>query len=222
MRKYRVMTTASAGVAVLCGLGAVGTTAHASPSASPNDSARKVQTRIDVDGDRKRDVIRTQRLRHGNVRVIVRTSRGKHLSRTVHGVETSRAHWFGATRIDGVRGAELVASRGAIGDSAPFTVLTERHGRLVRLKAPRAASGWSIYTGPGFVNGYERSGHGRKATLTYNHLGDRGKKWTGRTRDYRWRRGHWVRVDTDRIRARTERSAWRRYGGWQMPRLPRI
>lgn len=223
MRKNRVITTAATGVAVLCSLGAVGTTAHASTSVSSNDSARKVQTRIDVDGDRKRDVVRTKRLRHGNSRVIVRTSRGKRLTRVVHAVETSRARWFGATRIDGVRGAELVLSRGAIGDSAPFAVFTERHGRLVHLKAPRASNRWQIYTGPAMVDGFERHGKGRKATLTYNKLRPRKSgNWVGRAHHYRWRRGHWVRIDRDVIRAGTAKAAWRRFGGWQLPRMPRL
>lgn len=208
---------------MLCSLGAVGTTAHASTSVPSNDSVRKVKTRIDVDGDNKRDVVRTKRLRHGNMRVIVRTHRGKRMTRVVRAVETSRAHWHGATRIDGVRGAELVVSRGQIGDSAPFTVFTERRGKLVRLRAPKAAHNWGINTGPSAMNGFERHGKGRATTLTYNTLNQRGNgRWAGRSRDYRWRRGHWVRIDSDRIHARNARVAWHRYGGWKLPRMPRL
>jgi hypothetical protein len=102
---------------------------------------------VDVDGDTRADqvgVIRKGPAPDGSVTVRVRTTRGHMTSTTSALTFWGAKPWFGAARIDGVRGSELVVGLRSGAHFQQFRVITYRSGRLVSLPAPDPTLGWGV------------------------------------------------------------------------------
>lgn len=230
---------------------AAGVLAGALPLASPppaEAAARTVCTGVarcqvvahtDVDGDGEADEVgMAADLRHsdagkGVVTVRVRTAAGETLSTTSRSISWFGADadaWFGAARIDGRRGRELVVGQRMGAHSSSYRVITYRHGELVTLRAPKAPSltgraddttTWYTDAALNFHDGYTRS---RTKGVTYVKLttaerdpsGTSHHGWTAR---YRWAHGGWRLLSVKRAHYASD-AAVQRTAGWHVSGLP--
>ena len=185
--------------------------------------------KVDVNGDRRADRVGWQQINDKRVRIRVRITGGRLITRTVNvGRWWGGGEWAGAAWIDGRRGAELLIGS-SMGAHTPFyTMLTYRKGRLVMEKSPavgaygsnlwaidsslRAYAGWNRHVGK----------HGR-ITMTQRiaFRNSTGKRYSGHDVRYVWRSGNWKRVKrvnrTYRNKARAARIA-----GWHVGHLQRF
>ena len=213
--------TVSAGV--LGVLAATLTTAPADadePTHATNQAAARVVARVDVNGNGKRDVVRfTKRGKHKLV-VRVRTDRGKVRRRVVRAPYIEFGDWYGAARLDGRSGRELVLLTAAGAHSLSYTVLTWRHGKLKRLNSPTDKfwfTDGAAMMGSGWLR---RTNHGR-VSMTERHLSRAGGRpvWRGKATRYVWKRGDWRKRGSHRIKVRGDNKAAKRFG-WRGTTLP--
>ena len=130
--------------------------------------------------------------------------------------------WFGAARLDGVRGGELVLGHVAGAHTAFFRVLTYRSGRLVRERPPGGGSRWTgdgSYSSDISVYRGWHDGHAYVTTRTAERSAS-GHGHHGRDTRCRWNRG-WHEVSSTR-RHYAEDSAAFRVGGWHVAGLDRF
>lgn len=121
----------------------------ATPSARRPVAAGARTLKIDVDGDRRKDTVRFTMLDATRYRVKVTTAKPKRtVTRTVTvAASDATPTWYGAGRLDGAKGVELIVGTGGMEEAIWFDVLTWRRGRLVLETAPKAPAGvgWGFY-----------------------------------------------------------------------------
>lgn len=185
-------------------------------------TADRVVARVDVDGDRRRDVVRYQILRDELVRVSVRTARGLTRHRKLSTDYWPGGHWQGAALIDGRPGQELVIGTLQGAHTPWFTVLTWRHRRLVKENAPGRWGGWPV---DAYANGYfgwlriRSNGHVHMSARYVTRVGT-GHHWTGRVITFTWRKNRWVRSSAHKLSLHGDHNA-SRIGGWHVSGLKR-
>jgi hypothetical protein len=240
-------------LAVVAALAAVGSLAVATPATAPARAVAAARTvctgvarchvvaQVDVDGDRRTDEVgmvadlRASDANKGVVTVRVRTAGGRTLSttsRTVAWFGKDADAWYGAARIDGRRGSELVVGQQMGAHSTSFRVITYRHGSLVTLRAPKAprrtgrvddTATWFTDAALNFHDGYTRS-RSKGAVLmdlTTVQRNASGKGHSGWTARYRWSHGGWHLMLVKRVHYATE-AAVARAGGWHVAGLPQF
>lgn len=178
----------------------------------------------DVDGDGRRD--RVGYVARSTDRAVLRvsTAAGRLLRKSLDtsGWAPGRGgEWLGAAALDGRRGVELVAgtSRGA--HAMLFTVVTYRHGRLVRESVPGPGHEWIVDSSlASFAGVWRRVVDGRVVvTLKSAERVEDGVSYRGIDRRFVWRDGAWRHVAT----VRTTYPGPRRAGeiaGWHVRGLP--
>ena len=188
----------------------------------------EVVARVDVDGDRKRDVValgfrRTSEPGEKRVIVRVRRANGTVVTRRKHVEYAVGRLWRGTARIDGRRGSELVI-RGLTGAHATFSyVLTWRKGRLVPLRSPHGDRLWAADAAAMIVVGWHRGPKERPGLLRFREASTPrpGGRWTGSSTTYRWVRGAW----RERGVLRVENVPFERvdtWGGWRIKGISRF
>jgi hypothetical protein len=198
--------TLSAGILATC---AAPGAAQASGLIAPAAATTLKTLRVDVDGDGRKDKVTVEGLTSTRYRVHVRTAKG----RTAHKTVTVKASsggtdWYGAARLDGAKGYELVMTAGGEEEASWYNVLTWRKGRLVLEAAPKspAGSGWGIYGNGASFSGYRfftSKGHRfvDAADLTSLVSGTDGTI----TRSV-WRSGKWRTVSTRTVSMTNEEA----------------
>lgn len=157
--------SAARSTSLLAALGAVATliagtsSAQASPTAAADActgiSGCEIVSRADVDGDGWRDSVAVHGRWSTSVGLRVLTASGEVMStRTpVSGYVATDAHFYGAARIDGVDGYELVLLTSAGVHTFEHRVVTVRDGELTTLKDPVNRYLWvtdsSVWSGYG-------------------------------------------------------------------------
>jgi hypothetical protein len=197
--------------------------------------------RTDVDGDRRTDEVgmvadlRASDRNQGVVTIRVRTAKGKTLSTTSRSVAwfgKDADAWYGAARIDGRRGTELVVGQQMGAHSTAFRVITYRRGALATLRAPKApartgrvddTTTWFTDAALNFHDGYTRSRSKGAAylNLTTVQRNASGKGHSGWSARYRWSHGGWHLVLVKRVHYATEAGV-AHAGGWHVAGLPQF
>lgn len=214
---------------------AASTTTSTTAAASTTPTASTTLTsRADVDGDGRRDTIQLNRRRvtadDCTFRLTVTTARGARAIRDVvvpnYGDGTLQPEdvWNGTAAVDGAPGVELSVDRsGKVGDFPWPHLYTWRAGRLVPAPAPGVTSGnpgWSVADHFVLVQGYDvRTVKGSRQITATELKGSFGADrervtFRGTRVTYRWQRGAWVKVGTQRTGALTDAAA-QRFAGWQ-------
>lgn len=191
-----------------------------------------VVTRVDVDGDLKRDTVRLTRTKVSQdrytFRITVTTAKGKRAIRDVHvadyvdGTLTPADIWGGTAHLDGVRGAEIMVDRGGnVGDFPWPHMYTWRNNRIVPAVAPRATVGdpaWTVADHFTLVAGYDfstvRGARQVVATeLKGRFVNSERLVYSGTRTTYRWAGGTWKPVRTTKTGTLSEDRA-RDLAGW--------
>lgn len=216
-------TAAATGALVLAGT-AAGTATAASSSACTGVSGCTVVSRADVDGDGRADSVGTTQTKRtdgtGTTTVRVRTASGTRMSTTTELERPVDKPFYGAARIDGAPGYELVVNTGPGAHTGWFRVITYRDGRLTTLRDPNGAYRWTVDAASWIGKGYRRTTTSTGAlkmmactALDTEHDGTFRLQTTAVT----WRNGGWSRL------GRTTRtvgpSTAYRYADWSVPYL---
>lgn len=185
--------------------------------------------RIDVNGDRRADRVGWVQISRKRVRIRVRITGGRVVSRRVNvRLWWGGGVWGGGAWIDGRRGAELLVGS-AMGAHTPFyTMLTYRRGDLVVEKSPatgayggdRWAIDASLVASAGWKRHAGRRGRVTMTQRTATRNGD-GPRYSGRNVRYAWRHGDWKRVNRTPRTYKNGRRA-HRIAGWQVGHLERF
>lgn len=130
----------------------------AAPPVERRESASSRTLKIDVDGDKRKDTVQFTALDDTSYRIKVTTAKPKRTVTTTVTVDASDASpmWYGAGRLDGAKGAELIVTAGGMEESIWFDVLTWKKGALVLEAAPKspAGIGWGVYGAGSSWSGY--------------------------------------------------------------------
>jgi hypothetical protein len=222
------LVLAAACSAVLVATPATANTQTARPSSNAavqpdSPSTARLVARRDVDGDGDRDRIRFRALDANTVRVSVRLSQRRVVRKTLTTRSWPRGDFYGATRIDGRRGVELVIGTTWGAYTPWFTILTYRGGRLAIEKSPYYDTReWAV---DAYANGYAgwyRRAHdgGVHIRIKYASRVGGSSRFAGRTIRYTWQHGAWDRSGTRRISfPNADRAS--RIKGWHVKGLPR-
>lgn len=201
------------------------------PTASPvacSSSACTVVARVDVDGDGRADTVSVTPTRaHGSVAQTLRvvTAR-KQVAQVAYATPYlhSSPTWFGAARIDGVTGNELVVRTGWGAHSQWFAVYSWRGGKLVAQRDPSSGSTEWVTDGAWMTTkGYTVQVAGGQRTLTAReYLRSEGDshRFDGTAVTFTWRGGAWRRTSSSHVRvAETSPKVEAAYG-WHVSGLP--
>ncbi|MBA3022197.1 hypothetical protein [Propionicimonas sp.] len=171
--------------------------ANAAPNPAPNaPTATVVKTvRVDVDGDGKSDDVRVSDLGGDRFQVTATTAKATS-SITFELGYAARAQWYGAAKLDGVKGKELILS--AEGANPRYRIFTWRKGALVAESFPPGLKndvGWSYW-------GYRFFTVGKRSYAEYMSLGKVRKNGIDDVKITRsaWRNGKWVKRYTSIVR----------------------
>lgn len=210
-----LLVTLAVGASLLCV--APGAAAGAASAAAP------VVARVDVDGDRRVDIVRFRTPAADLAVVTVRTARGRTLTKRVRTSGSINPQWHGAAPLDGRRGADLVVLAEAGAHTLFHTVLTVRRGRLVVAEAPgRWGPDWVTDGAYSVAIGWRRYVKDGRAFVLSQAVQRQAQpeRWTGRSVKFVWRKDRWNRVSSRPLRPRTDAAAYR-FGGWHVKGLPR-
>ncbi|UYM05976.1 hypothetical protein [Solicola gregarius] len=203
--------------ALLPAAGAAGATGDGSDAVPMcGRSASYVVSHRDVDGDGRRDTIKSGGSKGQTV--IVKINGGETLRRSIKG---SFVEALGASRIDGRRGAEIVVadgfSGGQNGARMDARVLTYRKHHLYLLAAPTGGRQWRSHSMPGIESGWSKHRAHNRRYLTHRVVRrvDGGKRFTGRAVDFRWQDGDWTRAGSRKLHFPSRKAA-NRIVGWRM------
>lgn len=185
--------------------------AGAAPHTLPAVAVRTVE--VDVDGDAVADTVTVTPLAATSYSVAVQTADGEVASATVHssiagdwGVEP----WYGAARLDGVRGHELLLLTSG-GDGVMFRVLTWRSGTLVLEGAPRSlakgAYDWYLADLDQVRFGYRFSTRDGRRFVKDVELFASGSRWKGTIVTSVWKAGAWKRTATKKVSLTASQAA---------------
>ncbi|MBT0772202.1 hypothetical protein KIH74_24875 [Kineosporia sp. J2-2] len=192
-----------------------------------------VVKRIDVDGDGNRDQIGVRQKNRHSVEFRVRTSK-RLLVKRLRVESWDDDAYFGAARIDGVRGAEIVYANQLGADLIAFKVLTFRDGALVVQKPPTTrapgnpfAGQWVVAGSYGVFEGIRRTVRDHRAFITLyqgnrDHFG--AQSWSGRATTFVWRKkqADWRRHSVRRVTAGSDKKVRSAYYGWHVKGLPQL
>jgi hypothetical protein len=190
--------------------------ASAEPGVCQGVPKCRVVAHVDVNGDRRRDVVGAARVGkigapQGAVVVRVKTAPGTIASITRKTQYWNDNLWQGAATLDRHRGKDLMVGHEIGAHTEFFAAFTWRKGGLVGLDAPGAGRYW-------IVDGAYRDSFGwlhRKADpagLIRKRVAERvrdTKRFHGTIRTFRWKAGEWTKVSVVKRRL-TEKQA----GGW--------
>ncbi|MGH3097637.1 MAG: hypothetical protein ACRDMV_16760 [Streptosporangiales bacterium] len=213
-----------AAAAVMVGLAQAPTASAATNHVCKGVAHCRVVAHRDVTGDGAADKVAWVQRSKRTVQIRVLTSHGHLMTKQV-GVRwwLDKGAWGGAAHIDHHRGVELLVGS-QLGAHTPFyTMLTERHGRLVVEKSPGGAkrwyvdAAWSVYVG---WWRHVRHGHATMTKKVALRVGG-GKHFRGHNTIYAWRHGHWVKKDSHTTFYKNARKA-SRVGGWHVHGLKRF
>lgn len=183
----------------------------------------RVVARRDVDGDGRRDVVRYEVLRDDLVQVTVQTAAGRTAAKRLNTQSWPRGRFHGAAQMDGRPGFELVIGTSAGAHTAWFTVLTWRHGDLIRESGPGRWQEWAVDAAYSIYLGWFRRISDGRVRMTERHVFREASShhWTGRATTYTWRPGQgWKRSSSHAIDTHGDHRA-SRIGGWHVQGLKR-
>lgn len=224
MAAGRTALGAIAAAAVVVGLAGAPTASAATKPVCEGIAHCRVVAHRDVNGDGARDTVAWVQRSKRTVQIRVLTSHGHLMTKRV-GVRwwLNKGAWGGAAHIDGHSGVEMLVGS-QLGAHTPFyTMLTERHGRLVVEKSPGGAKRWYVDAAWSVDVGWSRHvrhGHAtvtKKAALRVNG----GKHFRGHNTRYIWRHGHWVKKNHHKTFYKNARKA-SRISGWHVHGLDRF
>lgn len=215
-------------LAVTLGLALVG--AAGVGVASADDSATpytRTVSRTDVDGDGRADTTTLTADRDstsGPAVLTVRTATGRTMSTTTEMSHTDldRSFW-GAAKVDGEAGYELVLWTDMGAHTGWFRVITERGGRLTTLVDPSGAYRWSVDQAVWVGKGYRRTttSIGRAKMTMYTATATTGGSTFDQTvRSYQWSNGRWARMGA--VERKVKAAEAYRYADWYVPYLPKF
>lgn len=222
MGMKRVAATVVAAVA-LSGAPVAMTSASAATGVCSGVKSCKVVTRVDVDGDGRKDQVglvqsRANPMGH-TVTVRVRTAKGRTM-KTSHKAWWYGSTWHGSARVDGVAGRELVVGKSVGAHMMQFRVITLRRGKLVTLKAPGNAASWPIDSSYSFNHGWTRSVSKGTVSMTSRYAQRRNASTHNLTTSrYVWRNGAWRLASSKKSVVANSKGAT--VGGWRVPGLKR-
>lgn len=219
MGMKRVAASVAAAVAV-SGAPAMTASASAAPGVCSGVKSCKVVSRVDVDGDGRKDQVglvqRSSYPQNATITVRVRTAKGRTMKAS-HRATWYGSAWHGAAKMDGRAGRELVVGSSAGAHARFFRVLTYRNGKLVTLKAPGGARTWWVDSSYSMNGGWFRSTSKGKVYMTSKSAT---RNWSARGHDlriykYQWKNGSWKRVSSSRNPRATDKSAYAT-AGWHV------
>lgn len=218
MRFRRIVSSASIlGLTASALVAWPATATEPAPRTEADADAARVVARVDVNGNGKKDVVRFKK-RGKKLIVRVRTDRGRVRRKTVR--VTWIGQWYGAARLDGRRGRELVLLTDAGAHSLIYATLTWRRGKLRVLRAPGGGD-WFTDGAARMGSGWRRQTKHHRVSMTSRYLmrGSRRPIWRGKATRYVWKHGHWRKRGTHRIKVHGDRKAAKRFG-WRGTTLP--
>ncbi|GAB3248787.1 hypothetical protein [Kineosporia babensis] len=235
MRVFRAIATAALAAGLTTG-SLVATTESAQAAPSPRTACSgladcRIVKQIDVDGDGAKDEVGVRQSSRTSLQFRVLTARKRLLvkrMRIERGV--GQGAYFGAARIDGVRGAELVYAYAVGANTVWYKTLTYRQGRLVLVKSPLSEvyfpGQWPLGSSYGLFSGVTRKVKNGNVSVTFHdgvrdHAGDRG--WDIVSTTYVWRKktGGWEQQSVRSLHTRSEKKVSAHYQGWHVPGLPK-
>lgn len=152
--------------------------------------------------------------------VRVRTASGRTMS-TSHGAYWFEEQtWYGAAKMDGRAGYELVVGSSMGAHRLEFRVITYRDGALTTAKAPGGAWRWVVDASFSYNEGWFRTTSAAGTVIMTSKTAYRATESThsSSVNRYIWRSGSWVRTSSSQSRV-SDKTAWS-YGGWHVPYLP--
>lgn len=229
---FRHSTLRRGTAATVAGLALAATAVAAAPAqavaAAP--APAKVVSRADVDGDGRADrttIVRTTA--HGDEawRLTTRTAKGRTSSVVVEApwLYGSPA-WYGASRLDGQKGSELVVRSGFGAHTSFFRVFTWRAGKLVAQTDPSTGElDWVTDGALSVSQGYRvTTSGGRRVLVASQYLRDFSTDpdvMSGTVQRFAWRRGAWRPLGTHTATVRDTAPQVAAAYGWNAPGLPR-
>lgn len=225
MRRYS-RRPAVAVMAVLCVLAMPAGSVHAADSgtgqsATADEAPSRLVVRRDVDGDGRRDRVYVKH-RNDDVSVLrVDRARGSTLRQVIRTTYWPGSPWYGAAKIDGHSGFELVTGYTSGAHRLFFRAWTVRAGDLVRLDAPGRGREWVVDASYSANIGVSRRSPNKPVFIvTRSAVRDRdGKGHHGRVRTYRWKKDRLNLVSSKKHRW-SNKGAYR-LSGWHILGLPR-
>ncbi len=218
------------GASVVSGVAALGA---ASPAAAgvgvcSGVAGCHIVTKVDVNGDGRRDTVAVARrgadgARSGSVIVRVKTSRNHVESVTRRTSFWYGALWQGAAKIDSRSGHELVVGHTSGAHTLFFSTLTWRKGHLVMLHQPGGARHWVVDGAYNITLGWKHRtadpvGVIRKRVAERRANG----RFRGVVTTFRWGSdGAWHRMGSTVKDPLSESTAFS-WGGWRFPGLQRF
>lgn len=179
---------------------------HAQTGIVKAATAPTVRVKVDVDGDGRKDKVAVKPVGTNRYKVIVKTAKKRTASRTI--TSTIATDWglttpyWGAAKIDGVKGHELLLFTGG-GDGVTNLVLTWRKGKLVRATAPQPRdTGVRKYNWYTLATGWGTSGYrvyiksGKRYIQNYWTETDGAGKWKAHITTSKWTASGWKKVST--------------------------
>lgn len=219
-RRTIPLTVGLSAALVLAGAGG----AQARAGSTETASTTKVVTRADIDGDGRADrtTLTTSGTRGDGTAVLrVTTAAGQSMSTSTDiGMVDLDDVYYGAARIDGEAGYEIVLQSDMGAHTGWFRVVTYRDGRLTTLVDPDGSWRWTVDQAVWVGKGYRRgtTASGAVKLTSYVALAERGStSFELRTKAVQWSNGRWARLGLTRKRVNAA-TAYRN-ADWYVPYL---
>lgn len=229
MSTMRSTIATTAGLTLLGAGLAVPAQAAAPDACEDAGSSCSIVSRADVDGDGIRDSVSQVtwgKQENGTVRVTTRvaTADGEKMY-VVTELDQAQRGYYGAARVDGEDGYEIVIRTAVGAHTAYHQVLTYRDGRLTSLKDPRNRYRWITDSSVWSAMGYQKT---TTATGAYKFVSrdavdnDRDGDFTMVTTAVGWNASDrtWKRMGQS-TRYDVAAATANRYSWWHVPYLPR-
>lgn len=174
---------------------------------------KKRTVKVDVDGDGRNDTVTITYRGGERFRISVKTAKKRTSSVSLNSssVYSEQDPWWGAAKLDKVKGHELLLLRGGGSDGYTIYVATWRKNRLVWQEAPKQAGRdrfeWTPYRTENQRGGYRLSTSKGKRFVKAATLTRSGNRWTGKIVTHQWKSGKWKKVSTTKVRLTESQAA---------------
>lgn len=223
--KYASLSAVTASLALVGGLlvaAPASAADHAPAGIVKAATAKTVRAKVDVDGDGRKDRVAVKPVSANRFKVIVKTAKKRTASLTITSTITSdwglTTPYWGAAKIDGVKGHELLLSIGG-GDGVTTIAVTWRKGKLVRATAPQPrGTGADKYNWYTLDTGWGTSGYrvyikkGKRYIQNYWTSTDGLGNWTANITTSKWTKSGWKKVSV-KTKAVTAAQVKKSYSG---------
>lgn len=227
MTRIRTTMAAIAGSTLAVGLAGPAHGAAAPDACEGQGEDCSIVSRADVDGDGQRDSVGMWSSEAGDdgsfvATIRVQTAAGETLETTTDIRIPHIEPWWGAAKIDGEAGHELVLQSDEGAHTGWYRAITYRDGRLTTLNDPNGEPRWAIDSAATSGSGYRRTTMSSGEPLMYSYraeMDETDERPLHTITAVRWSDGRWAQVS--KRTKRVDEEEHRKNLDWNVPYLPK-